>query len=146
MEDNFEEYLQELGMEQDLIDRVDQILSEYLLIKEFDIEDIFVSEFKNEEGETEYENLWFFTSDKTLEAKNFAFKDDYDIAIIKDSVKYLKFTKNNFDFENATQNSRLNVEAVTTDDVQVHLKASGENCTKLFSLATKYLSPNLIEK
>jgi hypothetical protein len=129
-----------------LLDRIESIYEFYLEMCPDEITDIFVTDYIDSEGNREYENLWFFSDRYMMEAKGFAEgKDDFEIAPIKDRVVYFGIKKQDYDFKEATEKSRLYL--VIKLDIRVggDLKAAKENCDVLRDIILKYVKPNLKE-
>ena len=108
-------------------------------------EDVFVSEYLDD-GVRRYENVWFFTSDSyyALEAHDFIRNDHVDITPITGRVKNLIIRKRDYDFESATEKSRLSIEFVTNLDLEGEMKACKENCDHLKYIILTYFKPNLL--
>jgi hypothetical protein len=95
------------------------------------------------EGNRVFENLWFFTDGCLLEAKTFVSTDNIDIAPIKNGLSHIQVIKQDYDFKEAEEKSRLFVKCRIESVAQTDMKASGRNCDKLRDLTLKYLLGNL---
>lgn len=146
MKEEFKTYLEDIGMKETLRKRVEQIINQYHLLLDVDLTDIFVSEYINNEDERQYENLFLFDDTRAMEAKKFIHEDDFDVTYIKDSILYLNWKKSDFDLDNATSQSRININSLTNKDVQIIAKASKNNCEKLVYIMKKYLVSNLMNE
>lgn len=142
MKDEFFDYLKLLGMSEVITNRVDKILTIYNRIFEIDVEDIFISEYIKEDKERVFENLWLFNPQFAMEAKNFVNVDDFDLTTMKNSVAYWQIKKQNYDFKEPNEKSRLSLLLRFLEDISGDLKASKENCTKLMYIFQKYIKPN----
>lgn len=141
----FIDYLNNLNITDTLRVRIEYI---YKIFKEMcpdKIVDIFVTNYIKEDGSKEYENLWFFSTKYTMEAKNFIRIDDFDISPIKNRINYWKITMENYNYQSATQTSRLFLKFRLAADVNCELKASEENCDYLRDIIQKYVKPNLMK-
>ena len=141
------EYLTSIGITGDLFTKTMNVfyfIENYLGHK---AEDVFVSEYTNQEGGRVYENLWFFNENYVFEAKLFISQEDYDSCIIKNHIEYYTIKKLDFDIitNETNQNSRMNLEfRFKNSIVGADLKASKENCKKLSEIFKKYILPNQI--
>lgn len=141
--DKFLPYLNSIGISnRPLLDRIEFLykIAQFLCPEE--IEDIFVTDFINNEGERNYENLWFFSQNFVTEAHNFSSTYDVDVAPI-DRVYRLELSFDNYNFEKATPSSRATVKVKIQEEVRGTLKASGYNCDFLKDILTKHLKPLL---
>lgn len=144
MRANFVVYLQSIGMTTPLIKRVEQIYSFYdKHIAPDQIMDIFVSEYTESDGTREYDSLVFFGGPFVVEAKRFVHEDDFDVSILRKQVLYLEIRKQDYDYEQATDASRLSITFTLGSGLNGELKASRANCDHLRDLITKHLVPNL---
>ena len=144
MKDEFLQYLKRISLTDVLINRIEKIISSYLLLCPEEIVDIFVSEFIKEDGMREYESLWLFSEKYTMEAKQFIIQDDFDITPLKKRVYYIGIKKQDYDFKEITDKSRLTIDFTLEEMVQGDLKGSKENCEYLLKVFVKHILPNLI--
>ena len=145
MKKEFIGYLESIDIkERALLDRIESIYEFYLEMCPEEIADIFVTDYIDSEGRREYENLWFFSDMHVMEAKGFAAgKDDFDIAPIKDGVKYCEIRKQDYDFKEATGKSRLYLKISWATGISGEFKAAKENCDALRGIILKYVKKNL---
>ena len=145
MNQEFADYLESIGIKAgSLLDQIKSIYEFYLEMCPDEIADIFVTDYIDSEGKREYENLCFFSDKYTMEAKGFAMgKDDFDIAPIKGRVKYYEIQKQDYDFKEATEKSRLTLHFSLDTGVHGEFKASKENCDALRDIILKHVKPNL---
>jgi hypothetical protein len=142
MNENWNKYLESIGLQESFIKRVDHVLEFYKkILVSVEIGDIFISEYLNKDGIREYEALWFFSNQYIMEAKAFLVTDDFDFASGEKGVRYWNIKKKDYDFEKATELSRLNIEIAYTAGVGGLLKASKENCDHLRYIFLKYIIP-----
>ena len=140
-------YLQQVGLGNQYIERVRTLYGLVSTISPIaEVADIFVSEYVQANGVRVYENVWFFTAEAyhAIEAHNFISEDNVDFVTLKGRIKQFFVQKQKYDFERATEESRLNVEFRTDLDVIGKMKASKENCDHLRDIVLKYLRPNLM--
>lgn len=143
MKEEFVEYLGTIGIEGELLARIEEIVKQYELILDEPVLEIFISEYQNAEKQREYEGLWLFTENLVMESKNFVSKDDFDFALLKNNVNYINFIKKDYNLEEANANSRFTINSEVFDDIKIYIKSSGSNCDKLLALSKKYILPNL---
>ena len=145
MKKEFIGYLESIDIKEGaLLDRIKSIYEFYLEMCPDEIKDIFVTDYIDSEGKREYENLWFFSDRYVMEAKGFAAgKDDFDIAPMKDGVKYCEIRKQDYDFKEATDKSRLYLKISWGTEVSGEFKAAKKNCDALRGIIFKYVKPNL---
>ena len=145
MRKEFIKYLESIGITKALQERIETI---YECCKELcsnELNDIFVTDYLQEDGTREYENLWFFSDKYCMEAKNFITVDDFDISPIKKRINYWTIQKQNYDFKKATGKSYLYLRVSCDVKVQLILKAANNNCDYLKEIILKYVVPNLKE-
>jgi hypothetical protein len=128
MDEKFYIYMRVIGLTDSLIKRVEQIFAFYSEIIKIKIDDIFITDYIDKEGARHYENLWFFSKDVWMEAKNFVTTDNFDMAILKGPLKYWRVEKTDYDFLKVTEKSRLLIESSINEDIESSFKAARENC------------------
>lgn len=139
MKDSFEEYLRQIGIENASFERAEFVITLYTKLLPEEIRDIFVSEYTEEDGTRIYESLWIFTENFVCEARNFLKDNDIDIARKEKEITYTRWRMKEFNFEGVREKSRLSLDFVIRRDVTGQLKASGENCEMLFTVASRHL-------
>jgi len=143
MKEEFSQYLRRIGITETFLGRIGTIYEFYDEICPDEITGIFVTDYIAEEGLREYENLWFFSQDYCMEAKRFTAEDDSDITPIQNRIRYYRVRKQDYDFKEAGDESRLHLFFGVPPDVTGDLKASRENCDYLRDIILKYIAPNL---
>jgi hypothetical protein len=106
-----------------------------------EIVDIFVTDYFEPGGTRNYEDFFLFTPGKIVEVNQFMFVDRGKIFvnhIAGINRPTVNLSRNAYEFQNASPESRLNVEAIYSDKIEARLKASGKNCDYLTSLLKKY--------
>ena len=111
---------------------------------EIRIDDIFVNEYINKEGNRVFESVWFLNEQVCMESHKFTTSLDYDASPWSKNIKRWVLTKSNFDFNVAREDSRVNLEFNFATDVTGAFKASRENCVKLIEIMKKYIIPNAL--
>lgn len=142
MKDEWIKYLENIGADGPFLEKVEAVASFYELIYPDQLEDILVTDYIDEDGQRQFENLWFFTQSLLLEAKNFLTQEDYDCAPFKNQIKYWDIKKKNYDFKASTPTSRFNLEFSLAVGISAHMKVSGNNCDQLKHIFEKYIIPN----
>lgn len=138
MNDEWVEYLKSIDINDLLINRIKDVFTFYESLCP-DIEDIFVTDYIDQNDKRQYENLWFFSSTRMFEAKSFITEDDFDAAILNRNVDYWKIKKTDYDFKSASSKSRIYLEAVLTNTNECALKACCNNCDILKYIFNKYI-------
>lgn len=143
MTELYSQYLDDLEMTETLKARVDEFYQMYTAICPEEITGILVTDFITDEGLREYESLWFFSDNYTMEAKRFVTEDTFDMATLGNAVVWWEIKKHNYDFAKAGKDSRLHLEFVLCTRITGILKASRENCDHLRDIFTKHVLPNM---
>ncbi len=144
MKDEFTEYLKTLGMTKPLLDRAESAFSFYAEVIADPIEDLFVSEYIDQDGSRKFESLWFFLPDAVLEAKSFASQDQYDYSPLQKELGYWEVKRKDFDLKCGTEKSRLFLKVIFSgagvSSITGDFKASGTNCDKLWGIFKRYIA------
>ncbi len=143
MRPDFVEYLKGLGMGDVLVERVESIERSVLAVCPEDTLDLFVGEYIDEDGNRQYEKVFFFTNHYVVESRDFKNTNQFEIDYVRGSIINLKVTADSFDFLQPTDQSRLNVQHYATGELRAEFKASRENCSHLLEIVRRYLVPNL---
>lgn len=108
---------------------------------------IFVSDFRDEEGNRTYSSLWVLTETFISEAQQFVTEGKFDFIRNDCGLSHLLVDHDEFDFKVPRDNSRLSVMvsfAVAT--ISGTFRASGSNCADLQQIMTDYLLPLLTNR
>ncbi len=146
---DFTPYLTSIGITKAYLERAIEIINFYESHIVDEIKDIFVCEHIDENGNREYESLYLFNEELIMEAKQFLHKDKdtFDAATYHKSICYWEMTKSNYDFVNeATSESRMNVQFRMLSTIAGELKASQTNCDALKEIYLKYILPNTVDE
>lgn len=143
MKKDFAQYLNGIGIVDLFYERAELVLQFYENLYPNEIEDLFVSEYIDNEGKRQYESLWFFSSRLAMEAKYFLAGDNFDATPVLERIKYWGLQKTEFDFENPTEKSRLTIEFSLVQNISGSLKASKEHCNHLYYIFKKYILSNM---
>jgi len=144
--ENFKKYFEEIGLSEHFLQRTLYILKLYENLGYEKIIDVFVSEYQNEDGSRNYENLWMFSKNFVSESKNFLVRDNLDSTSYLNRMEYWEITLKEFDFKKPTSKSRFTLRAVLKNEVKLIFRASGNNCQHLNNIFDRFIKPNLIPK
>lgn len=135
----FVKYFEELGLGTRAIEIIEKHYSFYKDFLKVEIQDVFVSETIDQEGNRNYLSLWFINERQFMEIKNFLSHDDYDMDNIE--IKNWNLEKSNLDdLEKANDKSRIHLKAYISDVRLVDFKSSGNNCIHLLNIFKKYIA------
>lgn len=136
MEKNFYKYLDEIEITQKNV--INKVKDTFLFYSNHlcpeTIQDIFITDYI--EDSREYENLWFFSENYAMEAKNFISEDNFDISSFE-HVRNLQIIKKDYDFENWNEESRIDL-ICDADNLFFEMRASKQNCDYLKDILDKY--------
>ena len=147
MKAEFLEYLKLIGItSEEYLKRIGMIMDVHLELCQDEIIDIFVDEYIKEDGTREYEDISFFSNKYEFSAIQFLIDNNFCLSKRKKNVVAIKIKHKDYDFNKATEKSRLNIE-LTKDIINVYgiFKASKENCDYLKQIYLKYIVPNIME-
>lgn len=147
MEAKFKVYLETIGITGALLSKVETIALFYSELLGYKLDDIFVSEYLNQDGSRVYEGLWFFNKEYCFEAKFFASEEDFDSDKMTNSVTYFNLKKSEYDIitNNPTDKSRATLIFGLKLPRHGELKATKENCKQLRHIFLTYIHPNYKE-
>lgn len=145
MNTRFITYLNEINMTETLQNRVETMYDIFNEMCDEDIDDIFVTNYVEDDGTMVYENLWFFSDKYIMEAKNFPTLCDLDITPIKNHINYWNIKMQKYDYQNATPTSRFFLTFRLNTMTDADFKSAGMNCSYLKCIIKKYVIPNQIE-
>jgi hypothetical protein len=137
--DDFNTYLDAIGLARILRERVETISNFYEPLCPEPLADIFITDYVAEEEGRRFENLWFFSEHYMMEAKFFASQDSFDFAPIPHVLHWV-ITKSEYDFERAGATSRMTV-SFNSPELSGVLRATAENCDYLRDILIKYFNP-----
>ena len=148
MKAEFETYLKSLQATDVVLGRANKIFELYgQLIDGFDAREIFASEDINKEKKREWRSLFFFTDEYILEAKNFVSETDLDITFVIRSVDYMRMQFKDYEpGQPTTSESRFVVKGYLISELDFELRASEDNCERLWQICRKILMQNWAEE
>lgn len=126
-----------------LKNKIDKTLRAARRICPEEIQNIYISDRIQTEGQRAYEHLYLFTNTYIIESANFSTDTNVNIemTILKDRVKYILVQYNDY-FEKTDAASRLSVFFITNGGA-FKLTGAKENCDKLIEVYDKYVCPNI---
>jgi hypothetical protein len=141
MNEKLDKYFEMFNLSKAYQDRIIDIYDFYKNECPETIQDVFISEYIASD-KRQFENVWFFSENYIMEAKNFIISDDFDMDIIKDNVSHWKIKKIQYDFENTTSESRMVLGILLHHRRSGLFKASEKNCDNLKEIFKNYIKPN----
>lgn len=129
-----------------LIERAEHVLASIVRFLPEDPRYLFVSEYRDEDGNRSYESLWVMTANLMSEAEQFVTADSFDITRVSYGLDRVLVEKEAFDFEQAQESSRLKVDVRISKSgpgLVGEFKASGSNCLDLQQILNEYFVPFL---
>ncbi len=143
MKDIFFQYLEDIGITtQALIKRIEEMHDFYRKICPEEFEDIFLEDIINKSKERDFVGLSFFSKNYCLSSANFLSEDTFVMVSNHREIIALEIKPKNYDFEEATEFSRMTVDASEVVSGWAG-KATGKNCKYLKEIAEKYFVPNI---
>lgn len=146
MTKDFSDYITSIGITtKALYERIADIYEFFNEIYSEEITGIFIDEYIKSDGAREYEAITFFSKRFSMSARSFISEDDFSVALIQKRIDYYSIRKENYDFKQATEESKCNIEAFLEGGATLKLKASKKNCDHLKEVFLEYVIPNLKE-
>jgi hypothetical protein len=146
-EDDVRQYLSAIGMGSPLVERTETVLRTVTSYLPEEPKYIFVSDYRDEEGNRNYESLWVLTETFMSEAKQFVTQGNFDIVRNDSGISRVVVDYDEFDFDAPREGSRLNVDVTfAAAGVSGSFRASGSNCADLQQVLDGYLLPLLVSK
>ena len=142
MEENLVvKYLNKLGFDAQKISYVQDMLytAENLVCEE--IKDLFITDYLVGE-EREFKNLYIFSDHYLLECKKFLQNDEYHIYYLPRLISRCSHSVKSFDFKEVNNKSRFHIEIITIAKDTIEMKATGNNCSSLYTLYKKHILPH----
>lgn len=143
---DFSDYYKSLGMGPVLIEKMSAIQDQFMHIVDDPPQDVVVSEYVTDDGQRQYLGAFFFSNKFVYEVENLMSEQPkLWIAKLADNIGSLGLTPRDYDFHEAKPASRLNLECQwhRGTSFELNIKTSGENCSHLLQIITKYLKPSL---
>ena len=106
-----------------------------LLPDSHEVSRCFVSRLVAPDGNLRYQSVWMFAGKVVVEVKNpLETTVLHDVVRIADAVDWVQLATRNYDFQEATNESYLELEFTTTDGYSGTLYATGQGCSELMDL------------
>lgn len=141
MEEKYRKYLMTMRMSIDLVEKIEEIITFYSNVLNYNIDDIFISEYKEKEGKQVFESLFLFSGNNIMEAKNFLNEDDFDFTSLN-RFYHWRIQKEAYDFETVEMESKMSL-FLYAGLAEATLKASGRNCKKLSEIFKEIIKPKI---
>jgi hypothetical protein len=142
MKEEFTQYFDAIGLAKAFRARVEEIHTFYEIAAVEPIEDVFITDYVVEEEGRRFENLWFFSPNYLMEAKQFASQDVFDLVPMRGpGVHRWEINKSDYDFQTATTKSRMTITFSGDGWQSGELRGSQENCDYLRDILLKYVFP-----
>jgi len=135
-------YFSIIGMDNEMKDKVDSIKGNLSGIVGFAPQKVFVCDYIKTDGTRVFENILFFSNDIVFEVKNINADERYNIIKLTNKVAALQFLKNDNNLRSFNDDSKLHLRVVMSNDLELELKATGENCKYLMEIINAYLINN----
>lgn len=136
------DYMKSIGLAAPFLGRAEQVLLFFEKVHPDAIDEIFINEYSDKEGNRHYESLWLFSKNAAMEAKRFLQEDDFDSTPLMGQVKYWTVKKTEYDFDKASPQASMTLEFSLVSGVSGNLHASGLNCDHLKRIFLSHIVPN----
>ena len=141
-------YLSSIGMESDLdIELTKRILAQAEFLCPEELKDIFVSNYKQEDGKEQFKDVWLFSDNYVVEVLNFNKKEspELEMSIFDKNIQDVSIETKDFDLsKKAKGDSRLHIKFYTFSDFVCDQIAFGSNCDTLKHIYKKYVKHNIV--
>ncbi len=141
MKPQFSEYLTSIGITDLFRQRIEDICALFDDLWQVEVLHIFVTDYVDDGGRRNYDNLLLFIAEGVVEAVQFLTKDTLGLNYTTNPPVYWEVDKQDYDFRQATVNSRMSFRVHFAGEVSCHFKASQENCDHLHAILLKYFIP-----
>ncbi|WP_406660587.1 hypothetical protein V7O66_12195 [Methanolobus sp. ZRKC3] len=139
---DFLEYFEKIGIGVILQEKIEEIYNFYQNVCSEKIEDIFIDEYINADGERVYEDINLFSESFVMVSNNFIKLPDFFMCSLKNNVAFWAMEKIEYDFIEANEKSRMNLRVSFNSDANASFKGSKENCDHLKKIMMKYIVTN----
>ncbi|MBN2747562.1 MAG: hypothetical protein JXR34_12615 [Bacteroidales bacterium] len=139
-------YMDSIRVSEVLQTRIENLIQLNQNLFEFEVLDIFISEYRDKDGNEVYTSLWLFTNKGAIECKNFIDQTDFDVTPITNNIEYCSILVNNFDF--VTTNQKSFVKALcnfgnTGSPINGSFTATDANCKYAIEIYKRHFLANL---
>ena len=144
MKEDFNQYLNILGIDSVLIrKRIEELIIMIKNLHSEEIIDIIIGEYINKEGESEIIGLGIYSENFVSIFGNFLHDNEFALFNHKKPLESIRFITENYDFLEATQDSKLGVTFLFRKGEGFAGRASGTNCDYLKTIIYKYFIRSL---
>ncbi|MGA1821916.1 MAG: hypothetical protein ACMUIG_05260 [Thermoplasmatota archaeon] len=149
MEKQIYDYIRSIGIKIDittepLLDKVHNIFKFYDMVCPEEIEEVFISQKIDPNGNIQYEDVAFFSDSYFMIARDFTRTDDFFMYDIESNIISWNIKKRKFNFRKARDDSMMSLTfSIRNSDFDHYLRAQGENCIKLRDLFNRYVMTNM---
>lgn len=140
---DYNSYLENLPLTKAVKGRIEEVLNFNRQIHDFDFDDIFVCEMKNEEGARNYTSLWLFTKQYCVECKDFLSNNDFDITPIENNITYCSIEHRDFNLIDSNEKSFVKLHFTFQFNLSGDMISTEENCKWALHIYKKYILPNI---
>jgi hypothetical protein len=142
--DRLTRYLATIEATDALRRRAGHLADLYAKLPGVEVDDYFISEYRQEDGSSVHTSLWLFNATMIMEARIPEGGDEQiDFVPLRSGVQRLLVEAKDYALAESSPASRMLVRAWFSGDVVAELRASGPNCEALRDLVAKYLLPNV---
>jgi hypothetical protein len=145
MKSEFNEYLKMLAVSNIVKKRSQAAYELFSTAIGENIDQIFISDFINQDGLMQFDTLWFFSKNYLMQAKNFLQTDSYEIMPYKSLITNITIELQNFDFKDTNEKSRLNLRIKISPSGEYYFKSSNLNCNQLKNIYFDYFLKNILD-
>jgi hypothetical protein len=141
MKDEQLKYLDSIGINGNVITRIESIIKQYsIILKEVELRDIFVCDYITEDKTRNYDSLWLFFDGYICESKNFLISDDFDCAkYSKSDNKYWNIQKEKYEMSETNDESRIVLRVSFLNTLKFSMKAAKNNCEELMRVFSTWI-------
>lgn len=138
--EEFTKYARSLDLVGELYIRLAEIYTQCLRLTADSIDDMFVSERRDDDGSRRYGDALFFTAEMMFQVANFTTRPTIWVGSHKDRPVTTKLEMQEFDLENVTAKSEFRATAFWSSEgsLRAELIATDSNCVQLMRILKKY--------
>ena len=139
------QYLAGIGMGTPLVDRTKVILERLIEFLPEEPRYFFVSEYRDADGNRNYDSLWLLSESYMAESQQFVVTDQFDVTRVDRGLMRVFISHEDFDFDEPADSSRMSVDVNIegSGPIMGTFKASGSNCSDLNVILRQYFLPLL---
>jgi hypothetical protein len=142
--DKITDYLSLLQLPEPTVAKVMSTLAFYKGNNLLQIDDVFVSQNKDEDQNTRAVRLWMFGPNLCAEADITNGKIAGDVAAIKSRIRRYEIVASDEEFSDGDVTKYLKIHTVIVGGLGCQFQAFGKNREVLWNIFLKYINPNVI--